>query len=672
MLLQDLDIKEQEEEQLPNLLNRHVQRCKTAAGSKRQKVMGPQRNTVGELRKLESSQSLAADRKEHKDIREAAWGHRQSAPVASAPNQRAFPVMSVPLVRWRAAARIKAHIKKWRNYMAPRDCPSTEDALVIEVAEEVAAPASEPYNQLFPEEPAPPTREDLVSLAELEALLLEHHGNLEAAYKYITNCVKKGAKDATGFTKRELRLALHLKGSKEGGSQEASRQRLEMLEGLFDSLMALHRKPGADEILRSEFLLFPELLKREQDLQSRLLPSDKVDEDKELLIGSRLQQRLATRPRSSEEALELLEMTTVALQLEPCRTANLLCQISGSAATPSDALVSGITSIMRIVHEFGAPNTGTKFDVLIAGWTLCNALTKQIGNLAAQSEGQSSAKSCQKKMISKPTKVPSKFQKKYQAKVDVAPSTSNQDEVNAALWQALSLGEVLWNLGCGAEVLNDEDFKTLLQTAWGLFNSFDAVGYLLGPVGLGRLQPKLDSLLNLNLDPNILASNPEHAHVQLSNANTLLQQITVMVEADPRLARVAALFGTSYVANRIRSTANSSVNLVEGAAGSAAAQVNRSAVALAELLVINVEELMGGRKVQVSLTSGQYTIKPAESVVNPLANWQSNITAQVMERATVKKERRSSAPCVMEQAQELRPKELRPMEKFLLGYNNLN
>merc|ERR1712193_496927 len=71
---------------------------------------------------------------------------------------------------------------------------------------------------------------------------------------------------------------------------------------------------------------------------------------------------------------------------------------------------------------------------------------------------------------------------------------------------------------------------------------------------------------------------------QLQNAGVVLQQIASMCQADPRLARIAGLFGASLLADRICSTANASVNFADGAVGSAAAQVNRSAAAVTEEL----------------------------------------------------------------------------------------
>jgi len=644
--------KEQEEEQLPNLLNRHVRSCKTMVGSKRPKMCDtPHCNTIGDLPRNESevsvSKSFCVNKVEQKDSSQG-----QGVPVDSAqPNQWAFPVKPEPIMRWRAAAKIKAHLKKWRSKV------SSQTRQLAEVAE-LQEPAAPARNQLWLEEPELPTQEDLEALTELEALLRGHHDNLEAAYKFIITCVKNPTKGTTGFTKRELKIALSLKCSKEAirsGAQKIENERLESFGNMFESLLSLLRKQGADEVPRSEFLRFPELLQREKDLQSHLRSSNHREK---LQIDSMLQQGFTGPLQSSDEALELLEKAIVALDLSPGRTANVLCGIAGSATTPSDALASGIGTIMRVVNQFVAPNTSTKFDVLVAGWTLCSALTKQVVSLEAQSDRSSSVQSCQQKSA---TKLAAKFTRKYQTKMQVAPSSSSkQDEMNATFWQALPPGELLWNLGYGAEVLDDMDFKSLLCTSWSLFDSFDSAGYLLGPVGLGRLRPRLDSLAELDLDPDLLSRDPEHACVQLGKAGVLLQQITVMIEGDPRLARIAALFGTSYVANRIRSTANSFVNLVEGAAGSAAAQVNRSALALADLLSNDVEELMGGRQVHVCLANGQYTITPVSSNKNPLASWHHNVTAQVMEHAKVKAAGSSEEV-----------KELRPMEKFLLGYNNL-
>jgi len=669
--VQDLTMKtDEEEEQLPKLLGRQMRQCKTLLGSKgdpypkREKSMVPQRKTIGDLPKPQSSKSLSAEKEEQKEMCQLPWGH-----YSSAPNQRAFPVAPAPLVRWRAAVRIKEHLKKWRGYTSKGGSVTSNNTQVMKADEKAAACSSKPYKQLWPEEPAAPTCKDLEALSELETLLLTNHITMEASYKHITTSVKSCNGD-TGFTKRDLKIALHLKYSKE--EAESGRERLHSLDLMFDSLLALLRKGDGSQVLRSEFLQFPELLKREKELQSRLLESGVGNEDTELLLGSKLRQRFAERLRSPEQAKELLEKAAIALQIEPCRTANLLCQLASSSgsssATSSDVLASGISSIMRIVHIFGEPNTGSKLDVLVAGWTLCSALTKHVARLGTQSEGQPSVKS--------PSKT-SKMSMKFKRNSQVSPSCgSKQDEVNAALWKALPPGEVLWNLGCGAEVLSDEDFKTLLRTAWSLFDSFDVVGYLLGPVGLGRLRPKLASLADLDLQPDMLASDPEHAQRELTNAGVLLQQIESMVEADPRLARIAALFATSYLVNRIRSTANSSVNLVEGAAGSAAAQVNRSASALAELLSNDVEELMGGRQVQVCLSSGQYTIIHAEAkVANPLATWHQDVTAQVLKNARVKQE----VICTGEEGDHLCMKKLdqgpyaqkKCMKKCLQGYNNM-
>jgi hypothetical protein len=318
-----------------------------------------------------------------------------------------------------------------------------------------------------------------------------------------------------------------------------------------------------------------------------------------------------------------------------------------------------------------------KLDVLVASWTLCNALAKQVVALGAPMPSTPDPSKNQK--LAKPS-VSSKSKgrakslvnaRKYLCKVQdsstpttQAPNDSYENECKAALWKALSTEEVLWTVGSGAEVLNDENFKTLLRSAWDMFDSFDAVGCLLGPVGWGRMRPKLDALAALNLQLYNYGGNQEDARSQLHNTVVLLQQIASMCEADPRLARIAALYGTTFIADRICSTANRRVNFDDEAVGCAAAQVNRVGNSITEVLRLHVEELLGGRKVACCLSGGEFQIAPAETAVaNPLAEFHQSVTAAVLANATAKRD--ANRTC----SQELH--RLKPMEKYLLGYGNL-
>lgn len=480
------------------------------------------------------------------------------------------------------------------------------------------------------------------------------------------------------MTKRDLTIALKLMARKEATEQVLHQKQqnsfpdCDRLEQMFDRLLKLFRRRDCD-INKTEFVRFPELLSREKVLQERV-----ADDNGDVLIGSRLLNRFNSI-RSSEDALEVFQKTVVALELEPARTTNILYQIS-SASGGVSGLTSAISNITRIAQQFGGPNQGVRLNVLLASWTLCAALTKQVvalgvpAALGAPVCTPDSSKN--KSKLKSPTfKLPSKFGKKYKVKVDASPQASREDqnqklegECKMAFWQALPTGEILWNLSCGAEVLNNEEFKTLVSTAWGLFDAFDAVACLLGPVGLGRMRPKLDALLTVNLEPHVLGKDPEHARSQLQNAGVVLQQIASMCQADPRLARIAGLFGASLLADRICSTANASVNFADGAVGSAAAQVNRSAATVTEELWEHVDELLGGRKVECCLSSGQYKIVHATpAAANPLAEWHQNITAQVLAKATVRGD--GAGPSMRPSSED--PHCLNPMSKALTGYSNL-
>lgn len=150
------------------------------------------------------------------------------------------------------------------------------------------------------------------------------------------------------------------------------------------------------------------------------------------------------------------------------------------------------------------------------------------------------------------------------------------------------------------------------------------------------MRPKLDALVALNLEQHLFGKDRERARTQLQNTGILLRQIASMCQADPRLARIAALFGVSFLADRMRSTANASVNFADGALSSAAAQVNRSAAAVNEELRFHVEELLEGRKVQCCITSGHFRIVRMKSSDVEKTEMHRVITAEVLAKATVK------------------------------------
>jgi len=720
-----LDIEHDTEHELPNLLDvpRRRRPSKTLCGPIKicgPRKLAPESKSTGGLHgslesnvsceSIESSKSLhVGDQKSKEEL----WS-TSSEETHTSPCNKAFPVKPAPLQRWHAAAKLQKYISKWRARKG-MTLPTEPETQKVEVAE----CSAQPWVQYWPEEPDAPTREDLEELTELESMMMEHHGSMEAAYKFVTNSSKGSGNAEKNLTKLEFRIALHLKASKDSESrikevaQSPSGHKTERFERMFDRLCTLLRKRGG-EISKTDFLRFPELLKREKDLQAHLSSSSGLnssDANMELLIGSRLRRRLMGPIKSSKEALELLQRAGSALQLEPCRTSNLLFQIGSApcnSANPGGLKVA-ISNIMNITRRHGAPLPGVQLQVLQVGWTLCRQLTKQVIALgpppAAQLSSLTSTKSPTKASKSSMSlssnlkaKAAAKIGRKYQSKVTKVEicdeSGEHENECKQALWQALPTDEVVWTLASGAEVLKDEDFKNLLQNAWGLFDDFDAVGSLLGPVGWSRMRPKLEALAALNLERHALGRDPGHALSQLQNANVLLQQIASMCEADPRQARIAALFGASLVADRIRSTANSSVNFAEEAVGAAAAQVNRSVEAVSEMLLLHMEELLGSRKVECRFSGGSHEIVPvATTVRNPLAEWHQSITAAALAKATVKGDDQKpvqkvcSEPGITAAALSKatvkeddenpvekvcsEPRRLRPCDAFLLGYNNL-
>lgn len=666
-----------DENELPNLLfNRPKRQCKTSHGTRKRLALeskstgafngthmqhGPFVSQLS-IESIESSKSLGA-----KDSKSELSLSDKSCDSTAAWDQchKAFPLKATPVKRFQAAAKIQCYLAKWRGLKGRAMSDPSPQVGLPRV--NIAAHSPQTWVKHWPEEPDVPVKEDLEELTQLEAMLIERHGTIAEAYAFIIGCIKGSPGKSDGMmTKRQFRIAMNLAAKGAPLSNHGSNNRGDdTLEQMFDRLLLLLRRTDGD-VSKAEFLRFSDLLSREKALQELA-----ADANNELLIGSRLLDRL-TSIKSSQDALEVFQKTVVALQLEPARTTNMLYQIAMAPGGPS-GLTSVLSKITRIAQQFGGPNQDVRLDVLLATWKLCAALAKQVKALGvppAQSVQSSSSQNKPVKTTSTLTstvKAASKFRKNYKVKVDVSLHPPRDDklehECNEAFWQVLPPGEVLWNLSCGAEALNDEGFKKLVSTAWDIFDDFDGVVCLLGPVGWGRMRPKLDALLAMNLETHVLGKDPEHAYSQLQNAGVLLQQIASMCQADPRLARIAGLFGASFLADRICSKANASVNFADGAVGSAVAHVNRSAAAITHEVSFHVEELLGGCKVECSLSGGQYKIVHAADNANPLAEWHKDITAQVLAKATPKGD--IARPSSEE------PGSLHATSKFLAGYSNL-
>lgn len=660
--------EENEQNQLPTLLSslRRTRQCKTSHGIRNGKLAPDSKSTGGSQckRSFEGSKSFCA--KDSKSTDESGLDDS----VTPDQCQKAFPTKVVPLKRSRAAAKIQDWFQKFKKFKGRAMSDQNPDVGAVRV--EILEPSSKTQFQYWPEGPEAPTQEELEALAELQAVLIEQHGTFTAAYKFICGCTYKGH-DAF-ITKRELRLGLRLKAC-QGTKVQGDAQSDAKSEDLFNSLLRLFRR-SEGHVSKAEFSHFPELLSHEKALHERVSNG--------VLVGFELRDQFMQPIESSDDALELLQKAAVALELEPARTANMLYQIANAAADPS-GLISAMTNITRMFNRFVGPKPGKQLETLLASWNLCGTLARQVKALGASPavcapSSKNQTKTTRSWFGSKSTNAA----KKYQCKVDVSTGSlvygshlrkrllqkdeqtqTHAQECDAAFWQALPTGEVLINLAYGAEVLDDEDFKTLLNAAWELFDNFDAITCLLGPVGLGRMRRKLDELLAINLEPHVLGNVSEHGRSQLENVGLLLSQITSMCKADPRLARDASLFGASFLADRIRCKANALVNFADAALCSAVAQVNRSAATMVEQLRSDVEELLEGRKVVCYISSGEYKIVPsAPPLETHLAKWHQQITAEVLANARAK-------GYVVTPSRSEEPDQLRSMEKFLIGYSNL-
>lgn len=591
---------------------------------------------------FQSQKSLAADTAKQQKMCQAQWAEKVVHP-------QAFHLKNESLERWSAASKIKAHLSCWlksKNQTAIQPLQSLQSS-PTKSTEKVWAP--------WQEEPEPPSTLQLETLLQLKSILLEQHEDMAAAFQFIA---KNSGRDAS-FTKRDLRTAMsHMQ-----SSSRTSEAQFPDAGHTFCALLALYRHNGP-EIAISEFMRFPQLLEREQSFRKQLMSPILVDDD-QLLVGKRLDQQLKSGVDTPAEAHELLQNLSAALEFEPKRTSNVLIQNGHGSGVKA-----GLDYIARFTDDFGAPKPGVRLEILIAGWEFCSAFTKQAVALGAAPHTKAHpnqipelAESLTAMKPMKPMKsadavfatlvrvkkvVSSKKKKETKDVMVLSPypvanevkEKSHEEKCRDALWEALPPGKMLWTLAHGAEDLNDEDYERLLQAAWAMFDSFDAVSWMLGPVGLARLRPKLDELSALRLRASAMSSDLDDAHSVLVRSNALLQNIQSVCAADPRLARTAALFGASFLAERARCVANSSINLVTDeaasaqgrATASATAQLNRTATALAAALMPHVEELLGGRKVQLRKCGSAVFLeiaRPSEKVINPLADVHKIVSSEV-------------------------------------------
>lgn len=582
---------------------------------------------------FQRQKSLAADVAKQQKMCQAQWAEKAVC-------QQAFQLKNESLQRWSAASTIKAHLSCWLK---------SKNKTAVQMHHSSQHESTKGKGcQLWQDEPEPPNSSQVAALLQLKSILLEQHDDIVAAFQFIA---KNSGRDAS-FTKRDLRTAIDLIKSSSKKEAETS---LPEADHTFGALLALYRQSGP-EMSMADFVRFPELLEREQIFRKQLMSPILVDDD-QLLLGKRLDQRLKSGVDNPAEAHELLQNLSAALAFQPRCTSNVLMQ-NGQGS----GIKAGLDYIVSLTDEFGAPKQGVRLDALIAGWELCSAFTNQavaFGPAKAQQLPERAANASNLKST-KPTKkagavasslarVTKAISGKGRKDKDVSspspvPSRgevpSHEESCREALWAALPPGKMLLSLAHGAETLNDEDFERLLRTAWTIFDRFDAVAWLLGPVGLTRLRSKLDELATLRLRPSALACDLDDAHATLLRSNDMLQKIASMCAADPRLARTAALFGASFLAERARCRVNSSVNLVTDEAATpqgratavATALLNRTAASLATALMPHVEELLGGRKVQLRKCGSAQFLEVARSapkVANPLADFHRVVTSEV-------------------------------------------
>lgn len=574
-----------------------------------------------EKRKLQRQKSLAADLAMQQKLCQAQWAEKKEPPKSFQPKAESLQQ------RWSAASKIKAilsmRLKSKKADVKPCDLKASEPT-----AEEKGSSANACHK--WQDEPNPPDFQHLEALMQLESILLKQHGSMTEAFKHIA---QTSGRD-TSITKRDLRVALHFMSSKDLATGP-----LPDADKVFTALLFLFRS-SEGEISCADFLRFPELVEREKAVRLQLLSPIGVDDVMwdEPLLGDKLAQRLASGVESPEAANELLQKLAVALKVEPRRTANILMERGKIGAGPAGGVKAGLQYIVSLTDEFGAPKAGTRLTSLIAGWALCDAFTRQAIALGAlpRSAGKDSAPSEPvksmgsvassmmkvKKAVGRKMKKNVTTEKLQETMLSPRGEDSHENACRNALWEALPPGKVLWNVAHGAETLNEDDFEQLLCAAWAIFDSFNAVEWLLGPVGITRLRPKLDELAALRLRRCAISKDLDDARAELVRSHVLLQQIATMCVADPRLASTAALYGVPFLAERARCCANASVNLVaeeavtsQGRATAvAAAQLNRVVASFSTNLMPHVEEMLGGRKFDVKVAR-------TENKQNPLAQW---------------------------------------------------
>lgn len=500
------------------------------------------------------------------------------------------------------ALRAKAQLSKWSSYWKHPDITPPTPAHRVSQEEESSAEQS-PWLWFWPEEPAPPPTAALRALEDLDAFLCKKNGSVPDAF---VECPSQ-------FTRFDLRAAMNIKQQTNKDDLTGSQKLKDKeIDDLYKYLLALHRRADGP-IPLSELVSFPEVVKHQREMLQKLKLSgctSSTAEDFELIGGHQLLQVVASGSFSKAEARELLAYLSLVLKVEPKRTLNAFLL---SKAVQSRA-GSGLRHVAQLMQFDSFSESDV--DVILGGWafyTQVMALAIELGppeppEPSAKPSGSNEKKAnvsnvpqrAMKKLLAK-----NALAGKYKVKVDVGKKPKELDEAghkracHAALWKAFPPGRVLWVIRCAAENLCNSKFEQLVLAAWGLLDTHDAVCWLLGTVGIGRLRKELTDLFNLCLRWGTAEDDPTFVHAELADKKVfvVVQHLESLSAADNRLARVAALYGATFLLARIRSHISSLLDLTEDGfaaeqSRSDAAELNRAMESITSQLAPHVEHIL--------------------------------------------------------------------------------
>eukprot|EP00928_Gymnodinium_smaydae_P017263 TRINITY_DN16600_c0_g1_i1.p1 TRINITY_DN16600_c0_g1~~TRINITY_DN16600_c0_g1_i1.p1 ORF type:complete len:798 (+),score=164.77 TRINITY_DN16600_c0_g1_i1:58-2394(+) len=119
-------------------------------------------------------------------------------------------------------------------------------------------------------------------------------------------------------------------------------------------------------------------------------------------------------------------------------------------------------------------------------------------------------------------------------------------------WSSVPAQTVVFALGFGLQTITSGgDVLRFLRAAWSLLDRTRAVECYVGSMGTGRLRLQLEALADSRLLCEGVADDPETVRPLIAKTGQTTVRLRTVCEADARFARVAVLYGATFMAERL-------------------------------------------------------------------------------------------------------------------------